>query len=331
MNNSHNPKVSVIVGIYKGQKYIRECIDSILSQTYENLEIILIDDGSPDDCGKIIDEYMQKDIRVRAIHQENSGVSIARNVGIQYSTGDYICIVDQDDCISPDYVSYFYKLIEDNSTDIALTLEVDKFWGKIKEDGKRDYTEIWTGEQTAVEMLYHKIVIAPWNKMIKKSLIVDNGIVFNSRFFCGEGFAFSVECYQRAKSIAVGHKKVYHYRIGDPESGASMFRESTIYSSIEAQMYIKNTFIRETPELLKAWKFSYWHTHCDCLNIMVGCGVIKQYYELYKKLKTVCWREAKCALNAPVSMQQRLRGLLFLISPYMAAKIINRFRIRKFL
>lgn len=132
---------------------------------------------------------------------------------------------------------------------------------------------MWSGEQTAIEMLYHKIIIAPWNKMISRKLLDNNHVRFNPDFFGGEGFAFSVQSYQYAERIAVGHQLVYHYRVGDPESGASKFRESTIHSSINAQQYIKDTFVHETPELLKAWKFSNWHTYCDCLNIMVGCGV----------------------------------------------------------
>lgn len=189
---------------------------------------------------------------------------------------------------------------------------------------------MWSGEQTAIEMLYHKIIIAPWNKMISRKLLDNNHVRFNPDFFGGEGFAFSVQSYQYAERIAVGHKLVYHYRVGDPESGASKFRESTIHSSINAQQYIKDTFVHETSELLKAWKFSKRHTYCDCLNIMVGCGVAKQYKDLYKELEQVCKSEATCAFSAPISAQQKLRGILFKIDPYMAAKIINHFRIRKF-
>lgn len=140
--------------------------------------------------------------------------------------------------------------------------------------------------------------------MISRKLLDNNHVRFNPDFFGGEGFAFSVQSYQYAERIAVGHKLVYHYRVGDPESGASKFRESTIHSSINAQQYIKDTFVHETPELLKAWKFSNWHTYCDCLNIMVGCGVAKQYKDLYKELEQVCKSEATCAFSAPISAQQ---------------------------
>ena len=331
MSNKETALISIIIGMYKGEKYIRECIDSVIGQDYTNLEIILVDDGSPDDCGDIADTYAQRDSRIVVVHQKNAGVSASRNRALDMAKGDYICIIDQDDVLSTDYVSYFYNLIISNNAQIALTPTAEKFFGTPTfQTEYKDHVEVWNGEQTAIEMLYHKIIIAPWNKMISRKLLDDNHVRFNPEFFGGEGFAFSVQSYQYAERIAVGHKLVYHYRVGDPESGASKFRESTIHSSINAQQYIKDTFVHETPELLKAWKFSNWHTYCDCWNIMVGCGVTKQYRELYKELKQVCKREATCAFSAPISAQQKLRGILFKISPYMAAKIINHFRIRKF-
>jgi len=325
------PLVTVIVGMYCGEKYIEECIDSILRQTYQNLEVVLVDDGSPDGCGAIADWYATKDKRVTVIHQANSGVSVSRNIAIERSKGEYVCIVDQDDILSDDYIEYYYKLIIKNDADISYTPSVDKFWGAIhKTADDKDVCSVIGGDEAAERMLYHKIVIAPWNKMIKRTLIEANNIRFNPKFFCGEGFAFSVQCFQAAKRVAVGNRKVYHYRVGDPESGASKFRLSTINSSIQAQQYIKETLLRPTKKLLAAWEFSNWHTHCDCLNIMVGCGVEKEYREEYIKIKRVCKSKARCALKAPVSAQQRLRGILFMINPHMAAKIINRFRVRKF-
>lgn len=324
------PKISIIVAMYNGEKYIRECINSIINQDYENVEIILINDGSPDNCKKIAEEYALKDKRVRVINQENAGVSMARNAGIEKSTGEYICIIDQDDCISKNYISYFYGLIKENQAEISLTPTADKFFDAIKEDVSSDSVQVWSGQKAAIEMLYHKIIIAPWNKMISRKLLIENNVKFNPDLFGGEGFAFSVQAYQYAKRIAVGKKKVYHYRVGDPESGASKFRVSSIESSIKAQQFIKDTFVITTPELLKAWRFSNWHTYCDCLNMMVGCGVTKKYKNLYKKLRNVCKKEALSAIKAPVSLQQKFRGILFKISPFCAAKVINHFRIRKF-
>lgn len=96
-----NFKISIIVPVYKVEKYLNKCIDSILNQSYKNIEVILVDDGSPDNCGKICDEYLLKDNRIRVIHKENGGLSSARNAGLDIATGDYIGFVDSDDWIEP--------------------------------------------------------------------------------------------------------------------------------------------------------------------------------------------------------------------------------------
>ena len=117
----NRPLISMIVGMYKGEKYIRECIDSVIRQDYTNLEIILVDDGSPDNCGSIADTYAESDSRIVVVHQKNAGVSASRNRALDMAKGDYICIIDQDDVLSTDYVSYFYNLIIGNNAQIALT------------------------------------------------------------------------------------------------------------------------------------------------------------------------------------------------------------------
>lgn len=326
-----NPLITVIVGIYNGEKYLVECLDSIVKQDYSNVEILLIDDGSKDSSGSIADSFAEKDSRVRVIHKENSGVSMSRNVALQMAKGEYICIIDQDDVISKDYVSYYYGLCEKNNAEVALTPSVDKFFGRPhKRQNNIDTVTIWTGKQAVIEMLYHKVVIAPWNKMIKKSLIDNNSLKFNPQYFNGEGFAFSIECFQHAQNVAVGKRKVYHYRVGDPNTGASKFKVEYINSSLGAQQYIKKVLVDKSPEVLKAWNFSNWHTHCDALNVMVGCGAVNKYRSLYTDIMVVCRKEAGCVFTAPISLQQKFRGILFSISPYMAAKIINRFRVRKF-
>ena len=165
----NRPLISMIVGMYKGEKYIRECIDSVIRQDYTNLEIILVDDGSPDNCGSIADTYAESDSRIVVVHQKNAGVSASRNRALDMAKGDYICIIDQDDVLSTDYVSYFYNLIIGNNAQIALTPTAEKFFGSPTFQTEfKDHVEVWSGEQTAIEMLYHKIIIAPWNKMISR-------------------------------------------------------------------------------------------------------------------------------------------------------------------
>lgn len=116
------PKVSVVVPIYNVEQYLPECVDSILRQTLKDLEVILIDDGSPDNCGKIIDDYAKKDPRVVALHQKNSGYSKTVNRGIAYAHGEYIGIVESDDWIEPDMYEALYKNAKANKTDITKSL-----------------------------------------------------------------------------------------------------------------------------------------------------------------------------------------------------------------
>ena len=115
-------KVSIIVPVYNVEKYLEKCLDSIVKQTYENIEIILVDDGSTDKSGTILDQYAEMDNRISVIHKKNEGVSTARNTGIEAARGEYICFADADDYLMPDYVEYLLTLAVDKNADIAIKL-----------------------------------------------------------------------------------------------------------------------------------------------------------------------------------------------------------------
>ena len=117
MNN--NDLVSVIVPVYKVEKFLRDCIDSIINQTYRNLEILLVDDGSPDNCGAICDEYARKDSRITVFHKENGGLSDARNYALDRCNGDYITFVDSDDVIRNDFIATLLGLIKESDSDVV--------------------------------------------------------------------------------------------------------------------------------------------------------------------------------------------------------------------
>lgn len=111
--------LSVIVPVYKVEPYLRRCVDSIRNQTYKNLQIILVDDGSPDRCGEICDAYAEIDERIIAVHQKNRGLSGARNTGLRYAKGEYVAFVDSDDWIAPTMYETLVRMIEKNDLDIA--------------------------------------------------------------------------------------------------------------------------------------------------------------------------------------------------------------------
>lgn len=163
------PLISVIVPIYKVEAYLRQCIDSILVQTYKNLEVILVDDGSPDYCPEICNEYAEKDDRIRVIHKENGGLSDARNAGIVCAHGEYISFIDSDDWILPDMLEYLYKGIETYEADITVCGYFDCY-GKRMSTTYRQDIQIFTGHEAVEALLLLKFPNFAWNKLYKKEL-----------------------------------------------------------------------------------------------------------------------------------------------------------------
>lgn len=147
-------KISIIVPIYKVEIYLRKCVDSIVNQTYKNIEILLIDDGSPDNCGIICDEYAKKDERIKVIHKKNGGLSDARNYGIEASSGDYIMFVDSDDYISKDMCEILLKKALENNADIVSCnfkeIYIDNFEEEINKQSIKKSLEIYTN----LEVIY---------------------------------------------------------------------------------------------------------------------------------------------------------------------------------
>lgn len=146
------PKISVIVPIYQVEPYLRQCLDSIADQTYQNLEVILVDDGSPDNCGAICEEYAVKDPRFKVIHQANRGVATARNTGLAAATGDWIGWVDSDDWIEPDMYAYLLENALSRGADLAVCgrweryPSRDVFWGW-------EELQTWNQEQAIAQLL----------------------------------------------------------------------------------------------------------------------------------------------------------------------------------
>ena len=119
-SQNNNDKISIIVPVYNVEKYLARCLDSIIDQTYTNIEIILVDDGSLDESGKICDEYAKKDKRIKVIHKQNGGLSSARNSGIEMASGKYVCFIDSDDYIEKDMIEYLYKGVKKYHADIVV-------------------------------------------------------------------------------------------------------------------------------------------------------------------------------------------------------------------
>ena len=204
-------KISIVVPIYKVEKYLEKCIESILKQTYKNLEIILVNDGSPDSCGEICEKYKQKDNRIIVIRQENKGLSGARNTGLSKATGKYICFIDSDDYISKNMIETLYNNLKLTNSDISICgfsqVGEDEIIEKSKQKG---VLKIIDKETCLKKLLYHRynIDIVTWNKLYKKELF--NNIKFpEGKIY--EDFATIPFLVDKANNICCTNQKLYYY------------------------------------------------------------------------------------------------------------------------
>ncbi len=202
--------ISIIVPFYNVEKYASKCIKSVINQTYKNIEIILIDDGSPDNCGKICDEYAKKDKRIKVIHKKNGGLSDARNTGLKIAKGKYIGFVDSDDYIANDMYEYLYKLIKDNNADISMCSVHEFFENDTIEIKESNEEEIVYSKEDAIKelLLDKKIRSHSWNKLYKKELFSNIEYPFGKKM---EDIAVTYKLFLKSNKIVYGNQIKYFY------------------------------------------------------------------------------------------------------------------------
>lgn len=306
--------VSIILPVYNVEKYIQICLDSISAQTYPNIEVILVDDGSTDCSGAICDEYA-KGKRVKVIHQENTGVSTARNRGIDAATGEYICFADSDDVLMPDYVSYLVGLLERNGVDVAVTTSFFTSFG-----GKQvatDKVKVMSGENAASSILYYHIPIGCYCKIFKRKFLNDHAVRFIPSVYIGEGFNFNVKAFSLADRVAVGQRKIYCYRRDNTESAMTKFRIQKCEMALKAIDIIRESLIIKSEKMYSACDFAKWHTCGDMYNWMSLAHVKYKYQDMYfscyQTIRNYSWK----ALCSPINKHERVRAFLQLIHPYL--------------
>lgn len=216
--------ISIIVPVYKVEPYLRRCVDSILAQTYTDFELILVDDGSPDNCGAICDEYAAKDSRIRVIHQENGGLSAARNAGLDVAAGEYITFVDSDDLLLDTYLEMLFDTIHTKGADISVC-DIIKFSNdeqlKIESDNQTSVATM--SGRDACASIYKMDGIVPvmaWGKLYKRELF--DGI----RYPVGkihEDDATTPKLLYNAKSVVLISNQLYLYRQREGSIMSEMF------------------------------------------------------------------------------------------------------------
>ena len=208
------PLISVIVPVYNVEPYLRECVDSILGQSFSDFELILVDDGSPDKCGKICDEYAEKDSRVRVIHQQNGGLSAARNTGIDAAKGEYLTFVDSDDMVHPLFLEHLMTIMKKNAAEISCC-SMSEFPenGKPRELKSIEQKEIvLSGHDAALDQYAERSLfrVSSWGKLYLATLFSD------IRFPIGmlhEDQATTPIVLYKAKRVVASNFPLYCYRL----------------------------------------------------------------------------------------------------------------------
>ena len=242
-------KISVIIPVYNVENYLRECLDSITSQTVKDIEIICIDDGSTDNSPEILKEYQKKDSRIKIITKENGGQATARNLGIKEAQGEYIAFIDSDDFIESEMLEKLYTKAKDDNLDIAMCkiATYNNQTGEIKDNVW--YYMLGIFRDFEKEIFNHKdtkeftcnIAVTPYNKIYKTSLIKDNNILFPEGLIF-EDEKFFYDTYLRAKRVSVIPEFLYYYRVNRKGSTVDIEKENDYTDIIEISKQIRQTF-----------------------------------------------------------------------------------------
>ncbi len=304
--------ISVIVPVYNVEKYLRRCVDSILAQTYTNLEIILVDDGSPDNCGKICDEYAKKDSRIKVIHQKNGGLSAARNAGLDIATGDYIGFVDSDDYISPEMYEKLLNILKESNSDLSVCGMdyydennnridqecplTDRTFSNLEIFGELQ-KELYWFYVNACPKLYQSLIFEDIRFPVGK-LYEDNHIVHY--------------IFQKCNSIVTTSNKWYYFTLRNgsiTHSGFSIKSLDDIDAFIDRIEFYKKNEMKEYIVPAKIQLINYYRNNAKCIKPINQNEkqIIEQYDKTikryYKKLRCRCdWKNKLFFEARPVYM-----------------------------
>ena len=228
-----NNLISVIVPIYNVERYLRKCVDSILCQSYTNLEIFLVDDGASDNCGRICDEYALKDSRIRVIHKENGGLSDARNVAIDVTQGEYLTFIDSDDYVAPDYIETLWLLVKKYNCKVSVSLFNTFYENEQPKEYKNELVEeVWDSQKAVEHMFYQKIFDnTACAKMYHYSLFKETCIRFPKGLLF-EDLYTTYKLLLNSDKVAFCNKKTYFYLLRPTSIEGSIFSDKKMDSAL---------------------------------------------------------------------------------------------------
>ena len=307
--------VSVIVPVYNVEKYIERTITSIKEQDYENIEIIIVDDGSPDRSSQIVDEISKSDTRIKVIHKKNGGVSSARNAGLKIANGEYVTFVDGDDWIDPNYVSYYVTLIEKYQCEMIFNK--NNYSEKCKYSGNKC---VIIRPEKAMEWIYTgKIFVAVWNKIYKTSFLKKYRIAFDETIWYGEGMLFNIDCLQYVDKVVVCEKCVYH-QTANPDSAMRKFNLKSNLCGIKSLEVQKRHWKKENERVEKAWEYHRRAFNWSIMSGIARAGVEEKYLDIFNECACNLKKKLWVSLRVNIPIKEKLLYVLLAINPYAMAK-----------
>lgn len=287
-------KVSIIIPVYNGKKYISSCISGLLGQTYQNIECILIDDGSTDESGKVCDSYAEKDKRIKVIHQVNSGVSAARNRGIEAAQGEYILFFDIDDEVTKSVVEDNVRIAQQNQADVVIFcfwyFQVDKN-RKVANGMEHPFigNKCSFFHERLISTIDNETFNAPWNKMYNREFLIRNHLKFDTGYSIYEDAVFAAKMFQYAEKIVINNKKYYTYYLWP--SGSAITRYADSYFKAITSFYVNaleycNLFDDNSSQKRR---FSFLYLKLTMTNLkQISCHSKMSFSHKHELLRHIC-------------------------------------------
>lgn len=311
--------ISVIVPIYNSEKYLEECIRSIFNQTYKNLEILLIDDGSTDNSGNICNKFSEEDNRIKVVHKRNCGIASARNCGILHSTGDYISFIDSDDCIASDFYEILLSVSQKYDADISIIKETskeDEIYIKHRIDNQ--CINIFKQKQAIKKLLDAKpFHFEVWNRLYKKNIIKLNDF---PHYYVGEDALATLEFFKRSKKIVFIDCPKYYYR--PSETGVTRQKINDKKLDIIIVLDILLEEIRKNyPDLTYKMiaKKVYFYAHLIKQMLDSGYDDIKNYKMMLNYIRN----HIKEVYKGKYTVAQKIFVTMIAINPRITTSLIN--------
>lgn len=307
------PSISVIIPIYKVEKYLKRCVESVRKQTLTDLEIILVDDGSPDNCPRICDEYLRKDSRIKVIHKQNGGLASARNAGMNIATGNYLFFLDSDDWLELDGMQRLYETAEKYQVDFVRYRAIRTGWPGMEENAPCMVEEIRELQQGLYEKdriikeIYPRLlatsqltmgaVVGAWGSLYRTDFLRKNQLSFYEEVKFSEDLIFSANVVRAANSFYfINTPCVYHY-FYNPNSISKSFREGRWDSCKSLIHYCEKDFSNDTTY---DFKRELYYLRWFCIMLALN---ERKYLKGYSEKREYC----KKLLNDPVIRRTKLR------------------------